>query len=231
MERVTTGIPGLDSMTEGGFKPNSNILVTGGVGTGKSTFCMQYLIEGASNGQKGIYVTFEEETHTLKDNMSRYNWNIDALEEKKLIRIIHLAPKDVMQVVKSGYGEIINLVKDLDATRVVIDSVSSIELMIEDDFRKRESMLHLMTWLRKNGCTSLLVSEAEQHPSKYSRHGIVEFIVDGVIVLYNLRRQMVRQRALEILKMRGTNHMSRIVPFIISNGIELLPRQKLFGDF
>lgn len=231
MERLPSGIPGLDEMIEGGFKKNSNILVTGGVGVGKSTFSMQYVCAGARTGERGIYVTFEEDINDLKENMSRYGWNIDQLEAKQLLTIIHISPKDVLHLIESGYGGIMNAIQTSNAKRVVIDSVSSIELMIKDEYKKREDILSLLSWLRKNKCTTLLISESEQYPTAYSRSGLIEFSVDGVIVLYNIRRQSVRQRALEVLKMRGTNHVNRVVPFVISNGIELLPKQKIFGDF
>jgi KaiC/GvpD/RAD55 family RecA-like ATPase len=231
MDRVQSGIPGFDDMIEGGFKRNSNVLVTGGVGVGKSTFCMQYLCTGARIGERGIYITFEEEAEELKDSMSRYNWGIGELEGKGLITIMHLSPQDVLHMIESGYGGIMSAIHTSNAKRVVIDSISSIELMIKDEFKKRENMLHLLSWLRKSNCTTLLVAESEQHPNLYSRHGIIEYCVDGVIVLYNLRRQSVRQRALEVLKMRGIHHTTRVVPFLIGNGIELMPKQKIFGDF
>lgn len=231
MNRITSGIPGLDEMIEGGLKKNSNTLITGGVGVGKSTLCMQFLCEGARIGEKGIYITFEEDVEGIKDNMHRYEWDIESFEQRRLLKIIHLSPKDVIHMVEAGYGSVINAIKDSNAKRVVVDSISSIELMISDDYKKKVNILSLLGWLRKNNCTSLLVSEKEQQPSTYARHGIVEFIVDGVVVLYNLRRHSVRQRALEVIKMRGTNHMTKVVPFVISRGIELLPKQKIFGEF
>ena len=231
MERLTTGVPGLDEMVEGGFKQNSSILVTGGVGVGKSTFSMQYLCEGAKNGEGGIYLTFEEDVDDLKTNLARYDLGIGDFVEKGLIRIIRLNPNDIMTMVKSGYGGITNFIKDSNATRVVIDSIGSIELMISDEYKKRENLLNLLSWLRRNNCTSILVSEAEQHPNNYSRTGIIEYLVDSVIVLYNIRRHSVRQRALEVLKMRGTDHMTKVVPFVFGRGVELMPKQKLFGDF
>ncbi len=229
ISRVPSGIPGLDDMIEGGFKKFSNVLITGGCGTGKSTFCMQYLIEGAKIGQPGAYISFEEDVEPMKENMKRYGWDLDKFEEEEKLRILHIDPKDVMNVVKEGYGLIASAISRIKAERVVIDSISSIELMIDNEFDRRKHILTLIGWLRSHNCTSLMVAEAEQNINHYSRHGIIEFIVDGVVVMYNLRRESVRHRAIEVLKMRGTNHKSKIVPFMISNGIELLPKQKLFG--
>jgi len=230
MDRVTTGIPGLDEMIEGGFIKNSSILITGGCGSGKSTFCMQFIYNGAKSGENGIYVTFEEYPDTFKRNMLRYNWNLQELEDKKKIKILRIDPKDTINLIKEDYGEIADAINEVKAKRVVIDSISSIELMIKDEFEKRQTILELISWLQKHECTSLMVSESEQEPTRYSRHGIIEFIVDGVLVMYNMRRGKARIKALEVLKMRGTNHITNLVPYVIKDGIQLLPRQVIFGE-
>lgn len=227
--RIPTCIPGLDEMLEGGFKKHSTILVTGGCGSGKTTLCMQYLYGGAKLGQPGIYITFEEEIEPMKEDMRRHGWDLDKLIDDGTLRILHIAPKDVLHIVQEDYGPIADGISDIGAQRVVIDSISSIELMVENEFEGRRHILTLIEWLRNHNCTSLLTAEAEQSINHYSRHGVIEFIVDGVIVMYNLRRESIRHRAIEILKMRGTKHMAKIVPFMINNGIELLPKQKLFG--
>lgn len=229
MERIPSGIPGLDEMIEGGFRKHSNILITGGCGSGKTTFCMQYLVEGAKQNEPGIYITFEEDVEPMKENMKRHGWDLDKLIKDKKLEILRIDPKDVMHVVKEDYGEIVDGISDISAQRVIIDSISSIEMMIQDEFERRKHILSLIGWLRNHKCTTLMIAEAEQNINAYSRHGVIEFIVDGVIVLYNLRRESARHRAIEILKMRGTNHVTKIVPFMISQGIELLPKQKLFG--
>lgn len=229
MERILSGIPGLDDMIEGGLKKRSNILVTGGCGSGKTTFCMQFLVSGAQSGEPGIYITFEEDVEPMKENMLRYGWDLNTFIKDKKLEILRIDPKDVMHVVKEDYGEIVDGISDIKAQRVVVDSISSIEMMIQDEFERRKHILNLIAWLRHHNCTTLMIAEAEQSINAYSRHGVIEFIVDGVIVLYNLRRESARHRALEVLKMRGTNHVTKIVPFMIGKGIELLPKQKLFG--
>ncbi|MFH0860166.1 MAG: ATPase domain-containing protein [Candidatus Altiarchaeota archaeon] len=226
---MKSGIPGLDEMIEGGFRRNSTTLVSGGCGSGKSTFCMQFVYSGAAAGEPGVYITFEEFPENMKESMLRYGWNIDEMEKKKQMKILRLDPMEVVHVIKEDYGPIVNAVSELKAKRVVIDSMSSIEAMIENDFEKRRNVLELTRWLKDNNCTSLLIGESEQDPNVYSRQGVIEFAVDGVIVLYNIRRESARHRALEVLKMRGTNHMNKIVPFVIKDGIELMPKQKLFG--
>lgn len=229
-DRISTGISGLDEMTEGGFKKNNTILVVGGCGSGKSTLAMQYLVAGAKMGEPGLYVTFEEQVEQVKENMARHGWDLDKLEGEGKLRIMRIDPQVVMNIIRDEYGIIVDAINGIKAKRVVIDSLSSIETMLEGDFNKRQWILKLVEWLQKMGCTSILVSESEQDPSRYSRQGVMEFVVDGVIVLYNIRRGKTRIRALEVLKMRGTNQLTNLVPYIINEGIQLQPRQMIFGD-
>jgi KaiC/GvpD/RAD55 family RecA-like ATPase len=230
MERISSGIPGLDDMIEGGFKRNNSMLIVGGCGSGKSTMAMQYLVHGATQGEPGVYVTFEEEVEQIRENMSRYKWDIKKLEDDGTLTIVRVDPQDVMHIIKDEYGSIVDTIKDIEAKRVVIDSLTSIGMMIEGEYQKRQGLLRLIKWLQKSDCTSVMIAESEQDPAKYSRHGIVEFLVDGVIVLYNLRRGKTRIRALEVLKMRGTKQVTNLVPYKIEQGIELQPHQVIFGE-
>lgn len=228
-ERTPTGVPGLDDMIEGGFKKCNTILVSGGCGSGKTTLAMQYVYEGAKNGEPGVYITFEEYPESIKSNFKRYGWDIGAMEENGKIRMLRIDPEDILHVVEESYGTIVDGIKDIKAERIVVDSISSLEAMLENDYESRRAVIKLLGWLRENKCTSILIGEAEQDPNEYLRHGTLEFSVDGVIVMYNIRRENARHRAMEILKMRGTKHVTKIVPFMIKNGITVLPKQKLFG--
>jgi KaiC/GvpD/RAD55 family RecA-like ATPase len=228
-ERIPTGIPGLDEMIEGGFKRGRTFLVVGGCGSGKSTLCMQYLYNGAKAGEAGVYVTLEEFPAKMKDDFARYGWELDELERQGGLKIIRIEPKEILNVIKENYGQIVDAINDIAAKRVVIDSISTIELMVQEAYKKRESILMLCEWLGKHDCTSLIISESEQHLGEYSRHGVVEFLVDGVIVLYNVQRGDMRENAIEVLKMRGTKHAKKIVPFTIENGINVFPREQVFS--
>jgi len=230
IERISSGIAGMDNMIEGGFVKNSTVLVTGGCGSGKTTFAMQFLYEGAKAGERGVYITFEEEPAPMKDNFSTFGWDLDKLEKEKLLEILHIRPPDVLRVSKEGITDLIEDVTKIGAQRVVIDSISSVEMLIHDEYKRREALIQIMDWLRGNSCTSIMIAEAEQDPNQYTRHGVVEFVVDGVVVLYNFRQKSARHRALEVLKMRGTKHMTKMVPFIMKDGIELMPKQHLFGE-
>jgi len=101
--------------------------------------------------------------------------------------------------------------------------------MINNEFDRKENALKLCEWLTEHNCTSLIVAENEQGTAQYTRHGVMEFVVDGVIVLYNIRKENVRVSALEILKMRGTKHYKALVPFNIDKGIVVFPQEQVFA--
>ena len=220
----------MDDMIEGGFKRRNTVLVVGGCGSGKSTFGMQYLYHGALKGEPGVYITFEEEPDSMRDNMFLFGWDIRKMEESGAMKIVRVEPEDVMHIIRGEYGVIMDAISSLRAKRVVIDSLTSIGQMIEGEFERKQSIIKMINWLRKSDCTSLMTAEAEQEPTRYSRSGVLESVVDGVIVLYSFRRGKTRIRALEVLKMRGTNHMMNLVPYNIDKGITLQPHQVIFGD-
>ena len=101
----------------------------------------------------------------------------------------------------------------------ILDDAENYRLYI-DSFLKRLSKLNSV---------NLVIAETEQNPKIYSRSGIEEFLTDGVIVLYNIRNQQIRQRALEILKLRCSDHSKKLVPYeITSKGVQIFPDGKIF---
>ena len=115
MERVPTGVPGLDGMVEGGFKRNNTVLVVGGCGSGKSTLAMQYLYYGALHGEPGVYVTFEEDPEQVRENMSRHGWDLRSMEKSGKLKIIRVDPAEVVHLIEQEYGTIVDAINDLKA--------------------------------------------------------------------------------------------------------------------
>ncbi|MBN2126792.1 MAG: hypothetical protein JW703_00190, partial [Candidatus Diapherotrites archaeon] len=213
----------------GGLKRGDTILLSGGCGTGKTTFGMQSLYNGALNGEKGVYITLEESTEKIRENMvENFGWDLTTLERKGLIALISVDPLklarsvEALLVQKRGGLYIEDKQFDLSAQfnipfkpdRVVFDSISALSIaFLENESGFRQYLRSLFSTFESYGSLNFILGETEQMPGVYSRSGIEEFLADGVIVLYNLKIHNTRQKALEILKIRSSNHEKKIVPY------------------
>ena len=227
--RTHTGIPGMDDIMEGGFKKNSVNLIGGGAGSGKSIFCMQFLVEGArKHNENGLYISFEESEDKIIEDFKKFNWELRDLIEKKKIIILYYSPDQIQKVLQTGGGVIRDILESANAKRLVIDSITAFTLLFEKDIEKRRAVLKLMESEGKWGVTTLVTSEHEPDIEKH-RSNVVEFEVDGVILLYNTKKGDIRERSMEILKMRGTKHASKIFPMKIDeSGIVIYPEETVF---
>lgn len=235
---MKSGVDGFDGMIGvGGFPKNSSILVSGGCGTGKTLFCLQNLYGGLLAGETVLYLSFEETKERLKKHMTSFGWEPDKFEEEGKLVITKLPAYKVSRAIEGmlamsrgdvsiDVSRVFGVTLDeLKPDRVVIDSLSALGAAFsgrEEDYRLY--LEELFDYLNSINTTSFFIAEMEQQVGKYSRTGIEEFLADGVIVMYNIERSGKRQRALEVLKLRGTDHLQQIVPFTItSKGIVVQP--------
>lgn len=229
IQRVSSGIPGLDGVMEGGFIRNSVNLIGGSAGCGKSIFCMQYLVEGITRyNENGVYLSFEESQEKIFKDFERFGWNLPRLVKEKKLVILYYTPEQVAKVLEAGGGTVREVIDNIGAKRLAVDSLTAFTLLHENELAKRKSLLSLFENLRKWGVTALLVSE--QEPDAVKHIGTpMEFEVDGVILLYNIRKGDIRERSLEVFKMRGTKHSPKIYSMKIDdNGIVIFPEKAAF---
>lgn len=228
-DRVMTGVPGLDELIEGGFRRGQVISVSGSSGSGKTTFAVQFLVNGAlMYNEPGLYITLGEQKKQIFANMLRYGWDLKKLEEDKKILFVEYPPYEI-EVFLSQEVVIRDSVEMVGVKRLVIDPVSSLLMGYGDEQKRRERLLRLLERLRSLGCTSLMTSESggidvEVPLGKFE----VELFSDGIIYLYNMRKESRRQRGLEVIKLRGTKHSSKTCPIeFTEHGIEVYPNKEL----
>jgi KaiC/GvpD/RAD55 family RecA-like ATPase len=235
--RVSTGIPGLDTILHGGFIKGTNILVLGGTGTGKTIFCMQYLHNGAVlYNEPGVLVTFEERPKELRLEAKQFNWDLRALEEKNELVIIDAAsskagiPSDEEYAIRRELDmnmlaqEIYRAARKVDAQRVVIDSLSAIGIKFEDQTAIRTAVYKVSTLLRELNVTSIMTSEMPYESGQMSRFGVEEYVAQGVIMLYLREEDGELRRSLVAQKLRASSHSLRRYPFEVSSrGITVMP--------
>ncbi|MEM4662439.1 MAG: ATPase domain-containing protein [Candidatus Diapherotrites archaeon] len=236
MKRTKTGIYGLDELIEGGFPTGRTILVSGSCGSGKTTFGLQFIYNGAVlYDEPGIYVTLDERPSLLREDCLSFGWDLRELENKNMIRIIDgtvarlgfpseeefALPSSTLDLDKLLL-EIIASIKRFGAKRIVIDSVAALGLSMRSEDEIRRGLLKLSYLLGKAGTTSVLISEVEVDDKKFSKYGIEEFLCDGVILLHYIGVGGGITRAIQVVKMRGSKHSEYIHPMeITKRGIEV----------
>jgi KaiC/GvpD/RAD55 family RecA-like ATPase len=227
-EMVKTGIHGLDEILGGGLPKDSIVLLSGTCGTGKSIFGMNFLIEGAIKGEPGIYIALEESPESNIEQMKLFGWPVDELVKSKKLMIL--------QPELYNFDALLTTIEDsierIKAQRLVIDAISIIGMYFEDPYKVRKSILQLGALLKKMKCTTIAIDEVEEGEPSLSAYGVEEFVVDGVIVLYLIKRSNIYLRAAVIRKMRGVNHSTKIHPMEIKSpgGIVIYPSQELFEE-
>jgi len=191
--------------------------VTGKTGTGKSIFSMQFLIGGAKMKEKGLFVTTEESTDYLKKQAENIGWDVSSLEKQGMLKILALEPFEIDTIMT----KITEVAKAFGAKRVVIDSLSMFELYIDEPFKVRKAMYKFLEKLKETGLTTVVTAEIPEDSNNLSRTGVIEFLVDSVIVLQYLSIAKYK-RSLMIRKMRTSRHSMDIHPFEIGpSGIEI----------
>jgi len=214
IKRISTGIPGLDGLIEGGLVQGSVNMVTGSTGTGKTLFGTQYLWYGLQKGETGVYITMEEDPIDIKEDVRAFGWDFEKYEKKELCNIIYHDPAQVNNLPSVMMEEIAKL----KANRLVIDSTSVLGLNIEKPSQIRRRLFGVVSALKNHdGCTAVVLTEVQEDSKALSRWGVEEFVVDGVIVLNYLGIGEAYNRSLMIRKMRRTNHGKDIYPFEITN--------------
>jgi circadian clock protein KaiC len=220
-----------------GFERGSIVLIAGGAGTGKTTFCFQSLFESALAGEKCIYISFEEEPEKIKKHMKNsYGWDVAPLEKKGDFAILKFDPlkvaKTVEAMLEKQSGELLIEMAELELPfkpdRLVIDSLSALSITFESEQKFRRYVKELFDLLEGYNCVSLVISETTQDPTIYSAQGIDEFLADVVIVFYNIKIRNRRMNAAEILKIRSAKQVKGLIPYTLcETGIKLLSNTSL----
>jgi len=217
IERIPSGIPGLDKLMEGGFVKGSTILVSGSAGTGKTIFCAQFLMEGLRKGETCMFITLEESPEDIIGDVQRFGWDLEKyIDEKKLF----LVAKDPFQMTDI-VSPLLDEIKENKVQRVVIDSTALLELYYKESSDVRKELFKLLSGLKGIGVTSMITSELPEEYKTLGKFGVEEFVVDEVIVLRNVSLGGTYY-TLQIRKMRRTNHGKEICSMgITDKGIEI----------
>jgi len=224
MERVKTGVPGLDKMLQGGLLPQTANLVEGAPGTGKTTLGMQFIYHGiVACGEPGLILTFEEFPQQYYNDAAGFGWDFRQMEQEGNLRVVMTSPEVTRLDLEQVGGRIERLVQEIGARRILIDSLSHFSRLSEDPARLRSIVYGFINALKREGLTAVLtresgalLGEVEETDNAFS------FLVDSYILLRYVEIESAVRKAILVLKMRGSDHDKGIRQFEITHrGIEV----------
>ncbi len=239
---LQTRIPGFDKLfSEGGIPKRNSVLVAGGTGTGKSTLCRQICYNLVTQGKHCMYVSFEESIEKIERSMVAFGWDAKRYVDSGHLLIQKINPLDILRMKfgsVSGSGSATELSykikpliipKDFNPEVIVVDSLTAIiSASISKEKNYRVYLQQLFNFFEETGATSFLITETEPLPTRFSDTGIEEFLADGILVLYNIQRGDHRESAIEVLKMRYSNHQKKVFSLAIdSEGVKIYPERQV----
>ena len=240
----------MDEILGGGFPKGRTILVVGSPGSGKTILAIQFLRAGAVNGERSIYITFDERPEQVKENVSAFGWDLDRLEAEGKIMFVDATPFRQSRTASVGrfetrsgltmqgvipevtLGTLVETVKRLaeeeGVTRLAVDPVTSLLVRYHSPIKMRRAMLMLFDALSSTGATCLVTSEMRT-AMLTRKFQLEEFLSQGVVLLRTGIHDGNVVRAIQVEKMRGIAHDTQLRPYLIGqNGIEVFPKDKVF---
>src|SRR3989344_3684486 len=226
---LSSGIKKLDNISYGGFPQGHAIMIAGNTGSGKTTFALQFLMSGLEKGESGVYIALEESSSQIKKTAFAHGWDLEKYE--KIGKLIFINPDLIDLNPDKLLYQITNAINKINSKRVVIDSVSSLELSTINKGKVHEFLIQFSGFIKTKGTTAMLTYLSEEPfgadlgqllgggPSSELR---LSSIVDGIILLRYVERKQKVDKLLHILKMRGSKHDKKIWQFEIEHdGIKI----------
>ncbi len=224
-----TGIAELDVLLGGGFPKGAIVLLSGSSGSGKTNLSFHWLFEGVKNNENSVYITLTEPLFKIVENLERMSfYDRDALEQERL-KIIDLRRiyEDEGFNPEETICSIEEYVKQANAKRLCIDSITAIAYNLDKKSEIRKFIFELGKTLSALGCTTVLISEVGD-PDKFSVYGVEEFISDAILRLDQVRVRDELHRIMRIVKVRGRGYRSEDIYFKISDqGFRVFPKLRI----
>ncbi len=227
--KTPTGINGLDEITGGGFPKGRPTLICGSAGCGKTLLSVQYLVKGITDhNEPGVFMSFEESTKDLAENVSSLGFDLNELIAQKKLRIdhVHIERSEIEETgeydLEGLFIRLNHAIDSIGAKRVVLDTIESLFSGIENTALLRSEIRRLFQWLKEKEVTAIITGERGE--SSLTRQGLEEYVSDCVILLDFRVIDQIATRRLRIIKYRGSTHGTNEYPFLIDEqGISVLP--------
>jgi len=228
--RISTGSDGLDDILGGGFDGNRMYIYEGRPGTGKTTIALQFLLKGAEEGERVLYVSLSETKHELQLVARRHGWSLEdveifelvppetTLDPERELTVFHPAEMELSETTNLIFKE----VERINPTRVVLDSLSELRLLAQNPLRYRRQVLALKHFFTNRNCTVILLDDLSSSQDDLQLHSIAHGVVmlEQVAIGYGSER-----RRLRVIKMRGIRFRGGFHDFTIERGgLRIFPR-------
>jgi circadian clock protein KaiC len=210
-KRHTTGVPGLDALMGGGIPVGDAVMLAGPAGSGKTTFATQFIADGVRKNEPVVVAVFEEYPEDYLSRARGRRHELTGSTDDRLLRLIYLRPLDLS--VDETLAEILEAVKEIQAERVVIDSLSGFEIALAPAFRKdfRESLYRLVGALTATGVTVFMTAETTvESTNGWVTAEKISFITDDVVIQRVIEVDGTLRKVLAVLKMRGSAHSNEL---------------------
>jgi circadian clock protein KaiC len=213
LTRFAMGVPGLDEMLGGGLPNGYSLLVAGPSGSGKSVLAAHFLVEGARRGEHGVIASFEQQPNQMRNPL------LAGLVASGQVSVVDSRLRDLS--IDEILLQLMEVIRRTGARRVVIDSLSGLELGLAPTFREdfRESLARLVFALSSEGVTVLVTSELEDRYTelRFSPYGTA-FMTDAIIVQRYIEVDSRLRRMMAVVKVRGSAHSDELREFTIVDG-------------
>lgn len=225
---ISTGIAGLDKMLKGGITENSQVLIAGAPGTGKSTMAFQTLYSCAKKGIPSAFVAFDERPQNVLKNIKALLPNANEIDELIRKRMLLIDGNDSASKIstntesESGYSmgnlisEIEGIIRSIEAEIVAIDSLSFLKLMLGKTILYNKSVTAIVANLRRMNITGIFTLDVPYYERERMKYIQELLLFDGVIALYHMHEGDNEELGLEIVKMRGGDHERGLATYSIA---------------
>ena len=234
VDRIKTGIDGLDAMLYGGIPAGSQVILAGGPGTGKTLLSFEFLYKNAKLGNNCVFFAFDEEPERVITDFKHAFPKFDDLDQLLVDKKISIAGDETTAGISSAgdqssyqFGKLVSEIEyvttSANANRIVIDSISLLKIIMNDEAVYRKAMIALLSNLRRLGLTAIMTSDLRSLEQKNLHFTPEYFIFDGIITMYQKGLEHRRMLTMEVIKMRGSKHSFEMAPYeITDDGIKVL---------
>jgi circadian clock protein KaiC len=219
-ERVKTGIQELDAMLGGGFLPETVNLVEGAAGTGKTILGLQYICNGILRfDEPGVILAFEDFGDDYQADALCFGWDLRALEDAGKLSFVATSPEAMVTDLERAVGAVQEAVKRVGARRALVDSITHLQRLAADPVELRRIAFHFVNGLKREGLTTIVTQESDQLLGPGSQvDEELAYLLDSYILLRYVEVDSAIQKALLVLKLRGSDHAKDIRRFDIDSG-------------